>query len=228
MSKFLLIGGRSTTFFGKSKIYEYMVNNAPNKTILYLPYANKNYEAGFEYFKKEIPNDAKVILASFSLLNDIASLDALFKEAGTIFFSGGSINDLMKIVEDYKIKEILQKYLNSDKVYAGISAGAILYCVSGMGDKDVFVDNGAYYNFKMVSGLGFVPITICPHYQKSELVMYNDIAKKYYFDGYALEDDTALFIFDKKIAIIKDTRKNSLYYLNKDEDYKLIPLYERN
>lgn len=228
MSKFVLIGGRSQEFCGESKIYREMLKMAPNKTILYIPYANQNYENGYQNFLLQVPKDAKVVLASFALLENIKDLEKLFAEAGTIFFCGGSANQLVDIVTKKQIDKIINKFLDTDKVFAGISAGAILFAKYGMGDKDVFFDNGCYYNFKMVQGLGILPLTICPHYQKPELVIYNDIARKYPFSGFALEDDTALFLFDKKVGIIKDARKNSLYYLNKERDYLLIPLYERN
>ena len=112
---------------------------------------------------------------------------------------------------------------------AGVSAGAIMISKYGMGDKDVFLDNGSYYNFKMVEGLGLLNITFCPHYQKEELVIFDEICKSYNLDAYALEDDTAILFNDDKIEkIIKNNLEKACYSLKKADNYLLSPLYERN
>ncbi len=221
------MGGRSLEFTGKSKIFAKMVENAINKRIFYIPYASKEFSKSFNKFVSECPDEAEVILATEEMLKDISLFEAEFKAAGTIFIAGGSINYLMEIAKRYKLTDIFIKYLDSNKIYAGVSAGAIFYSKFGMGDRDVFLDNGHYYNFKMVEGIGLLPITVCPHYQKEDLILYDDVAKNYPYDGYCIEDDTALFINSNNYDIIKEARYNSIYILKKDEGYKLISLYER-
>ena len=97
----------------------------------------------------------------------------------------------------------------------------------GFGDKDVFIENNNYYNFKMVHGLKLIPYVVCPHYQKNGIEIFDEEVKKYGLDGICLEDDTSLWILQNVFDIIKDTSKNSVYLIDKNENFKLIPLYER-
>lgn len=224
MSKFLLQGGRSQEYSGQSHLYEVFAN----KTILYIPYANEDYEKGFRRFKEYIPKTAKVILALFSDLERKSELIAKIEVVDVFFVAGGCYNKLHKIWCYYNLDAIFRPYLNKDIIFAGVSAGAILWSSYGVTDSSVFMDNGSYYNFKISSGLGYVNILFCPHYDKPELVIIDDLAKNYPCDAYLLEDDTAIFIQDGRIDVFKDRKNKAIYELKRDNNYILTPLYERN
>lgn len=226
MTKYLLIGGRSSSFEGKSKIYQSFNKYSKTNKLLYIPYANKNYEQGYLNFLNQLPSNIEVKLLDFNYLNDLEKLESEFKNNEIWFFAGGSANNLMNIIYDYKIDEIINKY-KEDKIIAGISAGAIMVSSFGFGDRDVFIENNNYYNFKMVKGLNLINYVVCPHYQKNGIEIFNDKIKEYKLDGICLEDDTSLWILESVFDIIKDTSKNSVYLIDKNENYKLIPLYER-
>lgn len=76
----------------------------------------------------------------------------------------------------------------------------------------------------MVEGVGFLDITICPHYDHDGLWCYNDVVWNYAYDGYALEDDTAILLADT-IHILKKDKTKSIYYFSQKK-HKMIPLYE--
>lgn len=226
MTKYLLIGGRSNSFEGKSKIYESFNKYSKTNKLLYIPYANLNYEQGYKNFLSQAPSNLEVTLLSYDYLENIEKLETKFIENEIWFFAGGSANTLMNTIYDNKINEIIYKY-KDDKVIAGISAGAIMISSFGFGDKDVFIENNNYYNFKMVHGLKLIPYVVCPHYQKNGIEIFDEEVKKYGLDGICLEDDTSLWILQNVFDIIKDTSKNSVYLIDKNENFKLIPLYER-
>ncbi|MDE5714729.1 MAG: Type 1 glutamine amidotransferase-like domain-containing protein, partial [Anaeroplasmataceae bacterium] len=120
----------------------------------------------------------------------------------------------------------MNQYKSTDKLYAGISAGAILFCKFGMGDQFTYKDRNHYYNYKMVEGLGFLDITICPHYDHDGLICYNDEIWNYPYDGYALEDDTAILLTGST-NIIKREKSKSVYLFSREHERRMIPLYER-
>lgn len=215
--KCLLIGGLTNNI---NNIENYLINLVLNPNILYIALATDKYEYSYNLFKNKIK-------ANISLLtrNNITKLDynSLFNEANILFFAGGNTKELLEYIKEYH----LDKYFTEDKILVGVSAGAIMLASYGMGDADSFIDCGKYFNFKMFKGLGIIDICFCPHYQKEELVLFDDECKKYGLDSYALEDDTAIYFKDGILSkVIKNEKRNSVYYLAKDE-YILIPLYER-
>ncbi len=220
--KYLLIGGLNATINTK-KIQQTILEEVTNPKIVYVTLASQKYELSLADFKRKIG----VRIETFTRDDlKVANFNKL-KEANVFFFAGGCANDLISLVKEYNL---LPYFLDSKvEMLAGVSAGAIMLAAYGMGDKDAFMDCGHFYNFKMVKGLGLLPIIFCPHYQKEELVLFDDEVKKYPYDAYALEDETALLFYDNKLVrVIKNEMGMACYYLKRDKNYLLIPLYERN
>ena len=222
MNNYILMGGRDKNFTGKSKILNSIFQFKDTNDILYIPLANDNYLEGLKHFVDQINRKINIRVLDINNINEFKELTLKYE---IIIIPGGCYNLLYERLSKYELIDHFKSLDN--KVILGISAGAILLCEYGMGDKDVFIDNNEYYNFKMVKGLGILPYTICPHYQKNELVIFNDIYKEYPFDAFCLEDDTAILISGSDIDIIKDTLRNSVYKINKNNGYILTPLYER-
>lgn len=215
--KCLLIGGLTNN---KNNIENFLINLIPNPDILYIALATDKYEYSYNLFKNKIKTNISILTRK-----NITNLDyeSLFNKANILFFAGGNTKELLEYVKKYN----LDKYFTEDKILVGVSAGAIMLASYGMGDADSFIDCGQYFNFKMIKGLGIIDICFCPHYQKEELVLFDDECKKYGLDSYALEDDTAIYFEDGRLSkVIKNEKRNSVYYLANNE-YILIPLYER-
>ena len=132
---------------------------------------------------------------------------------------------LIELFKKNHLDEILLKYINSNKIYAGVSAGAMLYCKACMGDKYMYYDNFHNYNYKMVEGLGLLNIGICPHYQNEDLIIYNDEIRKYNYDAFGLEEDSAIIICDNNYYVIKEDSRVSAYYFSSN-DYIMKDLKE--
>ena len=189
--------------------------------ILYCALASNNYANSYNLFKKKINKDIPILTIT-DLNGDYLSK---IKAAEVLYFAGGNSNLLVKLVKEYNILA----YLDNIKLIVGISAGAIMLASFGFGDKDVFIDDGIYYNFKMVDGIGKLNIVVCPHYQKLGIDIFNQEVKKYALDAYALEDDTALLFSDNNLVkIIKNDSGMSCFILKKSNNYQLVPLTERN
>ncbi len=228
MAKYVLIGGRSVEFLEdfslEEKIFESLGKSHPS--ILFIPMAShKNYESSIQKFRKLTKQSA----CKIEVLKDVndSLLEQKIQAADVIYFGGGCAEELIYIVKHSPLGGYLKKYEASDKIYMGISAGAILFCNFGMGDRYVYTTGYQTYNYQMVEGLHILDITICPHYNHEGIDCYNQEVKHFTCDGYALEDDTALLI-DKTIRIYKRTPKRSVYRFTYEKSYLMEPLYEGN
>ena len=236
MAKYFLVGGKDDDL--KSNYLEKTLLSLTKKIrprILFFPTAMRDSQNTINHFIKTFNNllvDIEVITL-YKKEYSFKNLDELFENSDIIYFSGGNTATLVEKVKELKIDILLKKYESTNKIYAGISAGAILYTISGMGDSYSYMDHGKVYNYKMVDGLGMLNFYICPHYQKEDLYIFNDEIKDKDL-AYGIEDDTALFIDDNKKSCYKASKRHSIYEFRKGlmsplyEDYKihiLGPIY---
>ncbi len=232
MVKFCLIGGKVNRDYISNKIESHLLSliNKEKPKILFCPYAAKDIEKTNNKFKELVKDlNCDVIYLNY---NNIYDFDKLLNESDILYISGGISDDLVDIFYKYNLDKILIKYLDSNKIYAGISAGAMLYTKISMGDKYMYSDNFHNYNYKMVKCLGLLNISICPHYQNEDLIIYNDEIKKYNLDSFGIEEDSALIIDDNKYYVIKEKKNVSLYYFSKNDyimqDLKENIVYEKD
>ncbi len=221
-----LIGGKSKDST-ENKIEKALFSyaNKAKPKVLFCPYATINkIDASIEKFHKLV-NDIDCEIIDMKL-EDINNFDKLLSECDILYIAGGISDDLVDIFKRYNLDRILNKYLDSDKILIGSSAGAMLFTAISMGDKYMFSDNFHNYNYKMVNCLSLLNISICPHYQNEDLVVYNDEIKKYNLPSFGIEEDTALVIDQNRMFVLKDYKDKSLYYFDNNNNYKMIPLYE--
>lgn len=213
MVKYYLIGGKDDDL--KSNYIEKQLLSLVNSAkvnILYFPTAMKDNLRSINHFINTF-NGLSVNINVCELFNKLYSdleLDNMFNLADIIYIGGGDTRVLVDKFKELNIDKLLIKYQTSNKIYAGISAGAILYSISGMGDSDAYVDHNRTYNFKMVEGLGLVDLYVCPHYNKEDLYIFNDEIEEYPL-ALALEDDTAVLIEEGKIHSFIANTKHSVY-----------------
>ncbi len=226
MSIFALIGGKSNPFIGHNKLEKHLVSLAAkeNPKILFCPYASTNIEKSIKNFHLLMQGVPAIIMdLTFENINQF---EALIDACDIFYIAGGHCDDLVQLFKENKLDKILGKYINQNKIFAGSSAGAMLYTMAAMGDKYVFYDNYHYYNYKMVECLGYLNVTICPHYQVEDLTMYNDEVKNYPMDGFGIEEDTMVVLKENHFYVVKEFQNKSVYYFEKNKGYKMIPLYE--
>lgn len=224
MAIYALIGGRSiqnlTNPSLEKKILKFINKDKPN--ILFFPQANIN-DMEKSYLKfKTLMNDVFANVDVIYDLND-KNLNEKLSWADVLYFGGGHADDLIKTVKNSQLYNLLFLY---DKLICGISAGAILISLSGMGDRYMYTNAYQNYNYQMVDGIGLVNVTVCPHYCHNGLWCYNDECKKYDVDGYGVEDDTAIIFKDNEIIAIKADKQKSVYKFDCKNDYRMQSLYE--
>ncbi len=226
MVNYFLIGGKDDDL--KSNYLENVLvtlTKKINPTILYFPTASVDSKSSISHFIHTFDNILVNIVQVrlFSQKYTFEELDNLFLKADVIYFGGGNTQKLREKILEHKINELLIKYEDSNKIYAGISAGAIIYTREGMGDSYAYLNGLDVVNYKMVKGLNLLDIKICPHYQKKDLYIFNDETKDTRL-SIALEDDTAILIRDNKIqGVYKANLKHSVYQFS----YGVMsPLYE--
>ena len=226
MAVYALIGGKTNKDIKVNIIEQHILSltNKEKPNLLYCPYATNDYEKSNNRFKELINN----LSCNLYLMTerDYDNFEQLLNWCDCIYIGGGASDDLVKLFNDKGYNHILKKYECTDKVYAGISAGAMLFSVSSMGDKYAFFDNFCISNYKMVDCLGMILYTICPHYQNEGLTIYNSKLKDYPYPGLGIEDDTCVIIKNNRISIIKEDKTHSVYLFNNKDNYKMIPLYE--
>ncbi len=221
-----LIGGKgkdSTENKIEKRLFALVNNKRPK--VLFCPYATINkIDSSIDKFHKLI-HDIDCEITNLTLEN-IDKFDEYLNESDILYIAGGVSDDLVDIFIKHKLDKILAKYINTDKIIIGSSAGAMLLTKISMGDKYMFSDNFHNYNYKMVNCLDLIHISICPHYQNEDLVVYNDEIRKYDLPSFGIEEDTALVIDKDKIFVLKDYQDKSIYYFDNKNNYKMIPLYE--
>ena len=223
--KFILIGGKSKdSNVNKIEKYAISLTNKEKPKVLVIPYASKNIKSSMDKFYKLVSGLNMDI--DYMDFDNISLFEEKLKDSDIIYVLGGVSDDLVSYFIDKKLDVILKKYLDSEKIYVGSSAGAMLVTQISMGDKYMFSDNFHNYNYKMVDCLNILNISICPHYQNEDLIIYNDEILKYNIDSFGIEEDTALVIDNNKFYCIKDNKKSSIYYFDSKNNYKMIPLYE--
>lgn len=130
------------------------------------------------------------------------------KAADVLLFGGGDTNYLVTWLRKSGLDKLLPDLLKT-KVYVGISAGSMATA------KTVSLSSAGilYYEqtgkFEDTKGLGFVDFEIRPHlnsvwFPKVRIDFLNKLAKDTPNTFYAIDDNTALKVVDKKVEIISE------------------------
>ena len=216
MVTYCLIGGKSNDLACNNiekKIIE--LSKKDNPVILFCPYAKEDINKSISRFHELMKNISNNIIdLDFNNINDF---DNLLNKADILYIAGGTCDLLVEIFKKYKLDDILRKYQNSNKIFAGDSAGAMLFSKIAMGDKYMYSNNYHNYNYKMVNCLGLLNISICPHYNNEDLIIYNDEIKKLDLDAFGIEENACLVIEDNLFYSIKEFPSVALYYFDKNK-----------
>ena len=226
MAIYALIGGKVSREKVNNRIEKELLKltGKPNPKVLYCPFAATDIEKSIKKFHQMMEGICCDI-TDLTYQNE-EKFEELLKNTDMLYIGGGMSDDLIAYFKKKKYDSLLKKYEDTNIIYAGSSAGAMLYTVISMGDKYMYSDNFHNYNYKMVKGLGLLNISMCPHYQNEDLIFYNDEIKKYGLLSFGIEEDSCLVISGIKYYILKDDFSMSLYSFNPKEGYKMKPLYE--
>lgn len=146
-----------------------------------------------------------------NIINNPDIVKKKINEADIIYFCGGDTIKLITDIKNYHLDILLREAINSNKVIAGMSAGAILLCDEGYSDAKIL--RGESDNFEFIKGLGIIDINFCPHYNKTGVkkeALKNSLRNTSY-KVYALENGAALKISDAKYSLIKSIKEAKGY-----------------
>ena len=230
--KFVLIGGKVNKEILDNKIEKEVIESLGKEIpkILFCPLAAIDTAKSIKRFKEMMKGiNCEINIFDNHNIND---LDNLLKSNDIFYVGGGNANHLVEVFKDNKLDIILRNHLNDNIIYMGSSAGAMLVTLESFGDRDIYQDNFHIYNYKMVDCLDILHISICPHFQNEDLIIYNDEVKKLDVPAFGIEEGGALVIDNDKYYILKDNSKNMVYYYPKDSKL-MTPLirgevYEEN
>lgn len=137
-----------------------------NPNLLFIAFTQKSAEGAENYYE--------IIKKNFSNLGcncehlreidvkDMSAVTMKIFNADIIYVGGGNTLRLMNILRKYKIDSLLKEAGEKGTVLCGISAGAICWCNYGNSDSRRFTSSST--QLIKVTGLGFVPVLFCPHY----------------------------------------------------------------
>lgn len=216
--RFFLIGGKTCKSKGCCSLEEELLKktNKECPRILFFANASKDVEDSLRRFEIDMFG----LRCSISLYKKETDLQEELHTYDILFFGGGITQKLRFELSFYQ--ELFATYRG---IIAGCSAGANIWFKSGMGDFYSYQDNFHTYNYKMISGYSFINATFCPHYQKEDLVVYDDVVKDYDCDGFAVENDVAIWIENGSIEVFKQNLSSSVYWFKREDGYKMIALY---
>lgn len=233
MSKFVLIGGgengREGTEYETGEIDKEIIKltNKPNNiNFLFLAHGN-NYEDSYYEIMKKIYTEKFNCNCDILTKKEVQEKEIAQKKiewADIVYVGGGNTLNMMQLWSQSGFDEILKSFLQKEKVFCGISAGAICWCKYGISDSKKNNEDDEYI---IVKGLDIFNILFCPSYDeriKSEENLER-LMKDVKMPMLALEKGTAIIINNGKYKIIRSLKNKKVY--KKEGKYKLeVPIEE--
>ena len=156
-------------------------------------------------------NFRKLNFASFDIV-DISAVSKniwlpSFENADILVFGGGNTFHLMQHIRESGLAELLPELLKT-RVYVGISAGSMVTAPTLLPPAtQLFYYPDEVGEYHEENGLGFVDFYVRPHLNSphfSKVINKNlqQLAKEVPETIYAIDDDTAIKVVDKKISSI--------------------------
>ena len=183
-----------------------------NPNFLFISFTQKSTDGAENYYE--------IIKKNFSNLGcncehlreidikDMNVVEEKISNAHIIYVGGGNTLRLMNILRKYKIDNLLKIAKEKKCVLCGVSAGAICWCNYGNSDSRRFTSNST--QLIKVTGLGFIPVLFCPHYD-AEGARQEDLKRMMKTTkgvAVAFENCTALQINGDKYKVLK-TREHA-------------------
>ncbi len=220
MAKFYLIGGHDFDLknnYIARRLLELSHCKIPR--ILFFSAAALDQEKAVSSFKKEF-NGLKYHFELADLKNSTKN-EIIFKikDADIYYFCGGNTTKLMEYLYESGYDKLLIDLAHTNKIIAGVSAGAIIWTKFGLTDTESYCDHENYYNYKKIDGLGILDFAFCPHFNLGDRCLYFRQMLKDVNVAYALDEDTAIYIDGTKTEIFKAKRSLNIYKFLKDENY---------
>lgn len=118
--------------------------------------------------------------------------------ADIVYVGGGNTLRMMKLWRRRGVDRVLRHAAAEGTIVAGISAGAMCWCSSGVSDSRSFNAADESWDYITVRGLGLVDIVLCPHFDADprRQTYAASIARRRRLAVLGLDDCTALQVVD--------------------------------
>ena len=190
-----------------------LVGKKPKDTsLVFIPTASNIDVGDKSWLIKDLVNLKKLNLKSIDIA-DISAIDKKiwlhkFKQADILFFGGGDNSYLMDWVNKSGLNKLLPGLLKN-KVFVGVSAGSMITSKSCNLSTAQLLYGENLDKKKELQGLNFVDFYFLPHLNSSSFPhvranFIKNFAQKRVEIIYALDDNSALKIIDKKIDVISE------------------------
>ena len=215
MATFVLIGGGEIGSKETLKIDERIVKLTNKKVpnFLFIPTASNEAE-GYINVVKSIYSE--ILSCNFDWLSlengKIETELEKIKWADIIYVGGGNTKKMIAKWKEFKVDVELKKYLKTDKIYCGLSAGSICWFEQGISDSESF-ENTDVWNYSIIDGLGFIEGCNSPHYDdRVKEESFNRFVKNLNINILAIENNCAVVV-GKTIEIIRSHNDKNAYYI---------------
>ena len=201
-----LIGGGNTRENENKNINKYIVNlaNKEKPNIIYFALASKDSKDNIDAF-----------INAFKDLANIRVFKDDFKEscswADIIYFGGGNTSLIIDFINKNNLKDELVNVIR-DKIYVGISAGAICLFDKYLSDQNVFNLGNGNFNFLLKDGLGIIKGYCCPHYNESGKEIFFDLIDEDNI-GLAIDNNVCVSFDENGFSVVKDKKVNDAYFI---------------
>ncbi len=131
-------------------------------------------------------------------------IERLVRSADIVYVGGGNTLRMMKLWRRRGIDRLLVQAATEGTVMAGVSAGAICWCATGVSDSRSFTAGDDTWPYIAVRGLGLVDVLLCPHYDSGDRRPDSTgrLARTSRSRAVGLDDCTALEIVDDRWLIL--------------------------
>ena len=210
--KLLLTSSGNTNESIEKELLKLLGKPCEKANLTFIPTAANVEKGDKAWLVDDMNNFRKLNFASFDIIDISAVTKKIwlpsFEKADILVFGGGNVYHLLSWIKKSGLEIVLPDLLKT-KVYVGISAGSMVTAKS----ISLSSINIMYYektkSLKKTKGLGFVDFQIRPHlnskwFPKVRTNYLEKLAKKIPDTFYAIDDNTAIKVLDKKIQIISE------------------------
>lgn len=227
MAKIVAIGGgglKRAGFSNKSLAIDQEIVRLTCKTnprVLFVPTASndsKEYSQSFsEYYARQL--GCQVDVLNLTSKPSLADMTSALQTADIIYVGGGNTSRMIKHWRKTGFDRLMVKASQTDKVFAGVSAGAICWFEAGISDSRRYTRHDRRWSYIRIRGLNAIKglslhkMILCPHYdtEPRRHTALRRALKHYGKIGIALEECVALEINDGLYRIINAYSSQKAY-----------------
>ena len=135
------------------------------KNVVFIPTAsiNESYKGFVGSARKLWEKMGANILETEISTAPIDEIHKAFEKADIIYFTGGNTFFLIDLLKKTGVEKLVEKHVNSEKLYVGESAGAII-CAKELSYIKLMDEVPNDFSQEDYSGLNFIDFYVVPHY----------------------------------------------------------------